>query len=71
MPSCYVIHKTVIEFALMLTGLSVDYIHALLTKNREATLTEEEKEELDQAEWLDYLMTLIKARVELHNQKTA
>ena len=49
----------------------VDYVDELLTKNREATLTTEEEEELDQAEWLDYLMTLIKARIELHNQKTA
>lgn len=49
----------------------VDYVDELLTKNREATLTTEEEEELDQAEWLDYLMTLIKTRIELHNQKTA
>jgi hypothetical protein len=45
---------------------AVNDIQQLLTKNYTARLTTAEEAELDQAEWLDKLMTQIKARARLH-----
>lgn len=48
---------------------AVSDIQQLLTKNYTTRLTAAEEAELDQAEWLDNLMTQIKARANLHCRK--
>lgn len=44
-------------------------IQQLLIKNQETPLTAAEEAELDQAEWLDNLITQVKARAHLHRRK--
>lgn len=46
----------------------VAYLHTLQTQKRE-TLSATEKVELEQAEWLDNLMTRIKTRAQLHTRR--
>ncbi|MCE7986990.1 MAG: hypothetical protein DYG89_37935 [Caldilinea sp. CFX5] len=48
---------------------AVNDIQQLLTKNHATRLTAAEEAELDQAEWLDNLMTRIKAHARLHCRK--
>lgn len=48
---------------------AVNDIQQLLTKNYVARLTSAEEAELDQAEWLDNLMTQIKAHAHRHCRK--
>lgn len=50
---------------------AVNDIQQLLAKNYAARLTAAEEAELDQAEWLDTLMTQIKARAHLHCRKVS
>jgi hypothetical protein len=46
-------------------------VQDLLDKNQESTLNPDEEAELDEYEKLDYLMTLIKARAQLHGNLAA
>ncbi len=48
---------------------AVNDIQQLLTKNYATRLTAAEEAELDQAEWLDNLMTQIKAQAHRHCRK--
>jgi hypothetical protein len=48
---------------------AVNEIQELLTKNYATRLTAAEEGDLDQAEWLDNLMTQNKARAHLHCRK--
>lgn len=48
----------------------IDCVHDLLYKNQGSILSQDEEEELGEYERLDYLMTLIKARAQLHNPDT-
>jgi len=81
-PSGYALSEEVIEF--LASGPTPDEIidfrpslgiiervHDLLDKNQENKLSAEEEEELDEYERLDYLMTLIKARAQLHSDQVA
>lgn len=46
----------------------IERVHDLLYKNQGNTLSQDEAEELDEYERLDYLMTLIKSRAQLHSR---
>lgn len=50
---------------------AVNNIQELLAKNYATRLTAAEEAELDQAEWLDNLMTQIKARAHHHCRKVS